>query len=272
MTSFMSTTSWKKAEQWLDQLDAWIQIESEREVSPNTVLGVSVQKWFSNGVAALNECLHPNTVHEFHEAVQSRESNIDDVLRKLIIQDLAWQPDLNSIECISGATIWRMVIGTMAFRTNWYFGDLANRETILTSFLGQWETEQSSQHNAWHKALCEAKPWAMSTTFDWLIERKAPKALHWVISVNEELSINSISRMVHFWLNQDLAPYRKCWKQIERLRPDLASYIDNYLIVHQHIMEEPQDLNMGAAILKSWTNRKERTYIPPELFEELIRA
>ena len=268
MVLFLETSSWKRVERWLDQLDAWIQKEKMQSGPPNSVLGTHPQAWFSEGVAAINECLHPKTVYAFRDALQSRQANIDTVLDQLTKQDLAWQPDPNSTECISGPTIWRMVIATMAFRTNWDFGELVNREKVLTSFLGQWELDSSLELQAWHQQLCNTKPWAMSTTFDWLVERDAPKALQWVIEVHQEPSIRSMTRMVGFCLHKKEPLEATRWKQIQALRPELASYIGHYLLVHQQLTGENPDLSLGPGLAQSWMHRNTSpAAIAPGLFE-----
>ena len=109
MSSFVDSSSWKRASRWLAQLDLWIKIQKERQGDPNRALPPDPQTWFAQGAAAFNQCLHPSTVHAFRDALQARESDIDTVMRKLTEQDMAWQPDPNSTECISGATLWRMV-------------------------------------------------------------------------------------------------------------------------------------------------------------------
>lgn len=271
MSSFVDSSSWKRASRWLAQLDLWIKIQKERQGDPNRALPPDPQTWFAQGAAAFNQCLHPSTVHAFRDALQARESDIDTVMRKLTEQDMAWQPDPNSTECISGATLWRMVISTMAFRANWDFGELANREKILTSFLGQWESTASPDMTAWHRTLCETKPWAMATTFDWLVDRKAPEDLQWVIEATQEPSTRSMTRLVHFCLRQEEAPNQDRWQQLETLRPELSGYIKHYLLVHEQLTGEAPDLALGAVLAQSWKNRADAApSIAPDLFGELV--
>lgn len=224
--------------------------------------------WFKQGVDALNACLHPSTAHEFREALLLRSDGIDAVHQKLTEQDMAWQPNLASTECISGATIWRMVIATMAFRSNWDFGDLSNREKILTSFLGQWESGASHEVSLWHERLCREKQWALSATFDWAMDRPAPPLLRWVFQANEEPSAQSMTRLIQIYINRDDQTNKPRWDQLMELNCEMSEYITHFLFVHQQLTGEFPDLTLGAVLAQSWKNRKvEAPSIASELFE-----
>lgn len=268
MPDLQQTSSWKNVKNWLDQLDVWTVASKSDEPNPNSVLTPDIQTWFQQGVTALNECLAPEYVHAFKDALQARTTDIDSVLEELTVQDLAWQPNQNSTECISGPMIWRMAIATMACRCDWDFGDIRQRETFLMAFLAQWNPEASLAQAQWHRNLCESQPWALSTTFAWLIERKAPTCLHWVLEKEHSPTPGAMGKLVAFLAATHPGPHATNWAQFQALRPELADYIKNFAMMHQELMGKPASSIHGGALAQSWRQRQdEAPSIAPELFE-----
>lgn len=253
MSSFETSESWIAAKQWLDLLDRWTDIRQTKVLDEaNLILGSSPQEWFSKGVQALNACIQPETARPFFYALHKHNFDINKVHYQLMAQDMAWQPHAHSLECITGAAIWQKSIGTLAFNINWAMAELdpTVRNPILLEFLrgtGRYDKERM----AWHKTLCIHNAWALDTTFTWALDYPMPQQLHWAFKLQHCPSEVAMTKIVDFCIHRQ-GKNKSQWEQLDRLRPDLALYVQNYLLIHQELTGFAPSSELGAALSNSW--------------------
>lgn len=218
----------------------------------NARLGVSPQTWFANGIPALARCTDPATARSFFGALHRNGFDINRVHHQLSAQDMAWQPNPHSLECIPGVSLWQHAIAKMAANMNWTMSELEPdvRQRILVNFLCN-ISEHTPEQMAWHKTLCTYNAWALDTTFTWALDYPMPPDLHWVFEQHRCPSEMAMARIVDFCIFRE-GKYKQPWAQLELVRPDLTGYVQNYLLISQQLTGTKPSAEVGALISKEW--------------------